>query len=237
MFLGEFGDLGLGTSHPASRLHIVGGSDATMSGGGYFVIGETDAPNLIMDDNELHARTNGVASRLSLNNDGGNVTVAANAGGAGNFGIGTPDPQTRLQIVGFSDVTPGDGGGLTVGPINGTNIAMDSNEIMARNNGAASTLFLNNDGGNVQTGGDLVVSGTLVIGYEIVHTEAGDGVEVLNAVCPAGKKVLGGGCDGSIFGRNVSHSAPFPSGNGWQCEWNDDNTGPADAFAICARVN
>lgn len=38
---------------------------------------------------------------------------------------------------------------LQIGDTSGHNIAVDSNEIMARNNGAASTLYINNDGGIV----------------------------------------------------------------------------------------
>lgn len=40
-----------------------------------------------------------------------------------------------------------------IGPTAGPNLAMDNNEIMARNNGTASTLILNQDGGNVTVGG------------------------------------------------------------------------------------
>jgi hypothetical protein len=54
------------------------------------------------------------------------------------------------------------GHGLQVGLTNGTNISVDGNEIMARNNGAASTLFLNNDGGDVALGaGGLTTSGNI----------------------------------------------------------------------------
>ena len=39
-----------------------------------------------------------------------------------------------------------------VGPTAGANIIMDGNETMARNNGAASTYFINVEGGNIQLG-------------------------------------------------------------------------------------
>lgn len=39
-----------------------------------------------------------------------------------------------------------------VGPTAGVNIIMDGNETMARNNGAASTYFINVEGGNIQLG-------------------------------------------------------------------------------------
>jgi hypothetical protein len=38
---------------------------------------------------------------------------------------------------------------LQLGSLTGGNLALDGNEIMARNNGATSTLFLNHDGGTV----------------------------------------------------------------------------------------
>ena len=46
-----------------------------------------------------------------------------------------------------------------VGPSSGANIAMDGNEIMARNNGATSDLYLNNNGGLVRFGGDVTLQG------------------------------------------------------------------------------
>lgn len=44
------------------------------------------------------------------------------------------------------------GHAFQVGPDAGANIIMDGNEIMARNNGAASQLFINLDGGNISLG-------------------------------------------------------------------------------------
>lgn len=52
---------------------------------------------------------------------------------------------------------------ITIGPTSGANLAMDNNEIMARSAGAASSLFLNNDGGNVSVGAGAA-SGTFTVG-------------------------------------------------------------------------
>jgi hypothetical protein len=49
--------------------------------------------------------------------------------------------------------------GFQVGIDSGNNIVIDTNEIMARNNGTANTLNLNIDGGDVHMGGNLVVDG------------------------------------------------------------------------------
>ena len=48
-----------------------------------------------------------------------------------------------------------DTGAIVIGNKAGVNIAIDSDEIMARNNKATSTLYINNDGGTTQFGGSL----------------------------------------------------------------------------------
>lgn len=67
----------------------------------------------------------------------------------GDLGVGTTLPIAKLQLVGGTDSEPSTGGFLVIGGINEGNISMDNNEIMARTDGAVSTLFLNNDGGDV----------------------------------------------------------------------------------------
>lgn len=80
---------------------------------------------------------------------------------SGNLGIGTSNPDVKLHIYGGTDASPSSGGFLVTGGITAANIAIDDNEIMARNNGLTSTLYLNN------SGGDLVMctsSGNVMIG-------------------------------------------------------------------------
>ena len=48
-----------------------------------------------------------------------------------------------------------------VGPTSGQNIIIDQNEIMGRNNGAISTLYLQNDGGDLYVGGRFVANNTV----------------------------------------------------------------------------
>jgi hypothetical protein len=65
----------------------------------------------------------------------------------------------RLHVENGTDVTPAGGGFIQAGRSNSINIALDDNEIMARNNGAPTTLVLNNDGGLVKIGQDFATTG------------------------------------------------------------------------------
>jgi len=91
------GHVGVGTTAPAERLHVVGGTDTEIASGGYIVTGATNSSNISMDNNEIQARNNGGASILYLNHGGGNVHVGQNSGGT--VRLVTP----VIQITGGSD--------------------------------------------------------------------------------------------------------------------------------------
>ena len=79
----------------------------------------------------------------------------------GNVGIGISNPGAKLHVGNGVDVSLAAGGTIVMGPTTAANLAMDNNEIQARNNGAASTLFLNNGGGNLNVdAGSFVVDAT-----------------------------------------------------------------------------
>ncbi len=159
-YFGDDGNVGIGTGAPEERLHIVGGTDTALGGGGYLVLGQTNALNVSIDNNEIMARENGNFSDLFLNANGGNV------------GIGTLSAAAKLHVVGGTDAAPASGGYLVCGPTSDLNVVMDNNEIMARNNGATATLALNASGGNVA----MIQSGT-------------GGVTIGTTVLPAGAKL------------------------------------------------
>jgi hypothetical protein len=79
--------------------------------------------------------------------------------GDSNVGVGTKDPVTKLHIEGGTDAGLTTDGFLVAGAKSGANIVIDDDEIMARNNGAASTLHLQYDGGDVHVGGKITVDG------------------------------------------------------------------------------
>jgi hypothetical protein len=103
---------------------------------------------------------------LSVASDHPLVFRAGNGAGSGNHeymrlhtngfvGIGTISPGARLHVDGGTDVSTNSGGYIVIGPTNGLNIGIDNNEIIPRNNGQKSEIFLNNNGGDVSIGGIL----------------------------------------------------------------------------------
>ena len=79
-------------------------------------------------------------------------------------GIGTSTPSTRLQVTGGTDAELASGGFVTIGTPTAANIVMDNNEIMARDNGAATTLHLNYEGGNINmcySGGAVMIGASV----------------------------------------------------------------------------
>jgi len=67
-------------------------------------------------------------------------------------GIGTNNPATRLQISNGTDIANNTGGFLQLGLSSNPNLALDNNELQARNNGATSDLYMQVAGGNVGIG-------------------------------------------------------------------------------------
>ncbi len=88
-------NVGIGTTSPSVRMHIDGGTDASLASGGFIVNGETTGTNLTIDNNEIMARNNGVASTLYLNNDGGNISMCYSSG---SVMIGASVPATGYLL-------------------------------------------------------------------------------------------------------------------------------------------
>ena len=106
------GNLGIGIGSPTGRLHVTGDpstNDASLTGpGGYLVLGSTTGPNLVLDNNEIMARSNGAITTLNLQADGGAVMIHGGAAfneservlinSAGFVGIGTTAPAAPLHV-------------------------------------------------------------------------------------------------------------------------------------------
>jgi hypothetical protein len=165
MFQSGEGRVGIGTASPGHALDVVGRArirqSTPPSGGntaGIWFYQET--PN---DDRAFIGMRNDDFVGLYGQQGAGWGLVMDVA--TGNVGIDALDPAAKLHVFSSSDAEPESGGVLVVGATNGGNVAIDGNEIMARNNGAVSSLSLNNDGGDIHM---VVDAGTVTIGTNYV---------------------------------------------------------------------
>lgn len=92
--------------------------------------------------------------------------------------------------------------------------------------------------GNTRLRGDAEVDGNVIMGYEMVSVSE-EGTSAI-AICPNGKRVIGGGCFCSNDTIHVSIPVVNDSGNvgpnpvGWWCAC--DGSGPHSAYALCANI-
>ncbi len=145
------------------QLPVVGGSFATRLDYGVDMFSRSEGWV------EIHVRSVGVGNYTELSprqrvsgSRGSACTVNGDLVVEGNLGVQRPLPNTPLHVAGGSDASPGGGGVVMIGEPNTQNIVMDTNEIMARNNLQASTLYLNHDGGDISLGGFLGAGGVTV---------------------------------------------------------------------------
>tara|TARA_R100000808_G_C2155041_1_gene166734 strand:+ start:10661 stop:12040 length:1380 start_codon:yes stop_codon:yes gene_type:complete len=120
--------------------------------------------NALLDDTGTFIY-NPSTGRLSATQLAGTLQTAAQANitSVGTLTSATVSGATTtgtLRITDETDVSVSSTGhGLQIGPSNGTNIAMDGNEIMARSNGSAATLNLQAEGGKVAIQSEVEIEG------------------------------------------------------------------------------
>ncbi len=100
---------------------------------------------------ELRAKSDN-SMTWGLQTTGGAFTERMRLNNLGNFGIATNSPVSKLHVYGTTDASLTTHGLMVLGAITGLNLVLDENEIMARNNGATSSLHLNVEGGSVIAG-------------------------------------------------------------------------------------
>jgi len=147
------GNVGIGTTNPGRKLQI--GNNTIPNSEGMIRLASrsgTQGSNRIWDVGV--PETDGDSSRFGYSFVIDDTLLGTDPEfmvkyGSGNVGIGTAYPAVKLHVDGGTDVSPTGGGYVVFGSTAGANLALDNNEIMARNDGAASSLFLNASGGNV----------------------------------------------------------------------------------------
>ncbi len=132
------GGVGINTNTPATVLHLVGGTDASLTTHGYMVVGSTAGGNIVIDDNEIIARTNGAISTLTLQNNGGNVVIS---GAALNSQVGINRFSMSHPLHVGTNSTNGNGAHVTAGGVwtNGSDrdtkqdfVDVDSRDVLDR---------------------------------------------------------------------------------------------------------
>ena len=149
--------------HPMSRGVL--DTDLTIKGNWTFTGVPTFSGNLIVSDADLIITGATAANKLTFSHDDTDFNLTSANTGIFNM----LESDTLFNLISTSDAGLATAGHpFQVGLSSGLNLRMDNNEFMAVNNGAASTLFLNADGGEVNIGNatsaDLVVSGDITMG-------------------------------------------------------------------------
>lgn len=134
---------GIGTSLVNAKLHVNSAA------------GETPFRVQINGSTKFYVNSNGGMSVGTTNTPPVNGILTL---GNMRVGSGTFANDVKLQVLAGADVTVNSGGYFVAGQTGSTNVAIDDNEIMARNNGQPATLYLNANGGDVNiNGGALTV--------------------------------------------------------------------------------
>ncbi|MFZ1529535.1 MAG: hypothetical protein WAT19_12330 [Ferruginibacter sp.] len=81
--------LGISTTSPVSKFHVVNGQDAGLGNttNGFAMFGAGNSINVVVDNNEILARNNSLASDLFIQNDAGGVIMCAAEQGAVGIGV------------------------------------------------------------------------------------------------------------------------------------------------------
>lgn len=137
MRITDAGNVGIGTSSPASQLHINNASGAgsmLVSGQGLGVVNIQD-PTAAANAKMYQWRSEGGVFRMALINDAWNSFVQQNllvATSSGNIGIGNGSPGSKLFV---GSGTP------AVSTLSGLNVALGGNSYISASNGTVNTFI------------------------------------------------------------------------------------------------
>ncbi len=222
IFVDENNNVGIGTSIPDKKLEVVG--DVEMRGD----VNVTKRMAVGGDPDSLFGQLNildsGDGAPFGINANWDSDTFATIfASNAGSGGV--------LYAQGSSDASPAGGGIIVAGDEAGSNVAIDANEIMARDGGNTAPLYLNNEGG------DVIVGGTLDIGWVYMSEDFEGGLGCCGQLfCPEGMRPIGGGCNALVGLHDIYSNHPVcgEDGCGWSCHL--DTSDGVRVHVLCANV-
>ena len=166
------GNIGIGTTTPTSKFHVVGN---ILQENGTFTINHSGAILQFKnaDVNKAYVQLSGEDLRMGTNSGNAVGKFVLRMDGAdriwvnndGEMGFGTEYPLAKItvQTGQDADLDPTVGNGyVMLGSVGSTNLMLDNNEIMARNENTFSTLYVQQDGGLLKIGGGTPATGTKV---------------------------------------------------------------------------
>ena len=145
------GHMAIGRANSHTSLTVDGGPAVGETGEGDMQVGSPDGFHLRFDNNEILARNGDNPSTLFFQWHSGNLSLADDDDGK--VGIGNSSPASKLHITDGVDASYAGHGSMVLGEIDGLNTVLDNNEILARNDGGESPLYIQNDGGDVLIAG------------------------------------------------------------------------------------
>ncbi|HJS54991.1 MAG TPA: hypothetical protein VJ765_10615 [Chitinophagaceae bacterium] len=169
------GNIGIGTNNPTEKISI-NATDPAIN----FMNAGTEKGFLQSSGNHMRLGTynSNATGNLFFQTMGIDRMAVTHEG---NIGIGILSPVGKFQITGGVEASPTTHGFMMLGTVGSTNLVFDNNEILARNNGNSSHLYLQNSGGNVYIGdavnfnsahrlgvdGNTVITGNLRVGTTV----------------------------------------------------------------------
>ncbi len=143
--------LGIGTTDPTHRLHVVSGATNTTA---KFESTDSRASLILKDDaTTIGVGISGMGDALQIL-AGSGAGVVSTFSADGNLGVGVTNPNVRLVVNSGSSLTDltSTKGLVQIGVYTGTHMSFDSNEIQVSNNGVAGNLILQKFGGQIGIG-------------------------------------------------------------------------------------
>ena len=151
------GGVGIGTDTPRGLMEVAGSVRSSGTGASFTVynpnnVGATASLNWLDNVARIRVGGSGTGSGNGLDVQTVQDESLMRITGDGEVGIGTDSPQVRLHVDDGTDVQATSGGYLQLGDAD-QHLAIDDNEIMARDTLGPARLNLNVEGGDIILGG------------------------------------------------------------------------------------